>query len=1009
MKGLLAKKQTFIIESEIIFIKSPCFPFTHFCKDKGMFNFERIIFKKGKEDIDDFLLWMKEYQNSLNVYFSAFSESAKREMLKSQNIRNLKDISSLTGSSLQRSPTISNSSEDQIVVKKSFKEIFLLWFMDTHVSDEPIFSRSTEITLRSKNNHVGGSISHVDRNYQNYRSYNILADYFSDPVFLDRLIFSHDILKPPNINLEHYFYLFFVNITVNCFSYDNIEKNEETKISETILMQMIYLLETKYSFRWWVYPDEDYPESTRDFFKFIQRMHTKVQDHDTSIVCKRIFEIIFQDVCKKCFFRTSEFIISYFLKSQIDSEEGGEFQRFVIDDDFLNLPKFRGSIFLKSGNGDECFLDLFYYLLESIDMNSSMFSIIIMRNLQNMFLNHQKTDHAKKNRKQKSFQDIQEEMKKESEQKIFLTLKNEEFWQKNATKVQPSNIIQTILFLKENNLKTNFNLIQNQEMKPHIQHLIVYLLNSFWNFSKSKSSLKLMETVMNYTSSMLVNLIEKINFIKTDENAFFTKIFSFSIQNERFKEFLGQIITYFDRTSERKLDNLNLEILIKMDNMFQKKATNQKITMLHEMIFYLLIWYLYLTHNQTMMGQDKFYSVVMECVIARRKFIINRNQMENQSVVRHGLVGEFSTTEKKEFFKLTNIFANYNPQDLKDAFNEIGVFLQYALLISHHYNWKNVGESLNIHFLNLIHNQESFVIDSQSYNDLKENHSTDQVFTDIQIDIIRIDQLINLIFCFEKFFVEKHKSCGKVYISLNQLYEAAEKCRMHLTKAKYSEMIPLISQTPESKQIQLLVSFLKMKIVSIFQHAQSGSNYPEDAFMMLLIKEKRKTVQLLMSAMNVILSIYIRIKMASSVSEQFVPEHSTIPKNFVLNPLKYAISDALSDHAHWIRMMQKTITSNKELLSFAWMALPGEIGRRFLTDSNIRSLRFDLKLFSRKTNPTNYLDWRMWFATLPHLITQNYDPKSLSKPVAGKVYCLVEMFISKPVDPFLNEAGSSSG
>ena len=1015
MKSLIESKMPMIQDSEIVFFRERGFEFTNI---RGTFvNFKTVIVLRDCHAIDEFHLIMAQYQNDLKIYFEEYSRLKRQLMIQSQKIDQVRSISSLSCGSLQKSPLIEITPDP--IIKKTFNEILNTWFVDTHVSEEPVLSRSTEILIRRNNQNIGGCVVHVDRNYENYRSYHILQNYFSNPELLGKLIFSDDISKPPNINLDHYFYLFLSNITVNCFSFDNISNHEEKKIAETIIMQIIYLLETRFevdNFNWWIFENDMYPENPRDFEIFLKNFSLNFHSNTPAILPKTIFEIIFFDVCKKCFFKTAEFLILFFLKSQCDPEDHQLYERLIDEDDVLFVPKYRQSCYFDPSKGQQCFMEIFKYLVGLVETDSPVYALIIMRNIQNMFLNHHSIVSGRKNKKQKSLQDMQDEMKKDHEQKMRLALKNEEFWKRNATRAQPHNIIQTILSLKEYDIKNKLAQPMEPDVKAQMHVMIVYLLNAFWNYAKSKSSMKIMDTVVEYVSNTLTVLVEKINFVKTDENSFFTKIISYSLQNDRFKTFIGQITNYFDRTIERKIDNLNVELAIKMNNLFETRAKNQNITMLHEIILYLVIWYLYLNHSLTMMGQDKLYGVTLEIVIAKRKFMISRNMKESQAIVRHSMVGDLSCHGKGDFFKIINIFSLFQFHELRVAFDEISVFIQYTLLFSHNFNWTNIRDSLNIHFLNFVHQRETFSVDSKSYYDLNEESSSHLILCDQQINISRIDELINIIFCFERFFIEKNKSCAKVHLSLDELYRAAEKSRVYLERANYQEMTPIVSHTPESKKIQLLISFLKMKIVSLFQLAQTSSSYPEDAFMMLLIQEKRKTIQLLMSVMNVILSIYVRVKIAASVSDQFVSQHESIPKNFVLNPLRYAITDALSDHAFWVRMMQKTITSNSDLLSYAWLALPDKVGRKYLTndlsnlsmEARIRTLSIDLKLFSKKTNPTNYLDWRMWFATLPHLITQNYNPASLSKPILGKVYCLMDLYISKPLDPFQSQAASSS-
>jgi len=270
-----------------------------------------------------------------------------------------------------------------------------------------------------------------------------------------------------------------------------------------------------------------------------------------------------------------------------------------------------------------------------------------------------------------------------------------------------------------------------------------------------------------------------------------------------------------------------------------------------------------------------------------------------------------------------------------------------------------------------------------------------------------------IVFSIEKLLIEKTERKARIFSSIDHLYNAAHDCRTILSSEDMNGLnLNLISHTPESKMIATLFEFVKIKILRLYNMATEESNYPEDAFVILLSNERQKTIEIIQSVLNFIVSVFSRVKMAATITDQTYIKTAIDENNkrvmtsedSVLNPIKYQIKDGLLNHSFYIRMMQKYVKSKEELASFAWFALPYKLAQQMIhtgSDKNkvvslLRSNRVDARCFKKSTNPTNYLAWRMWFASLSFvdntiLLTEN-------RPSNGRVYYITQMMAPQPSD-----------
>ena len=1020
-KSASSGTKTAINESNIIFFQHLCFPFTDVRNGK-CHDLMKLSFTSENESID-LEIWLNEYESILEPYFHSFSLQKRQTMMKKTNNERIEKITNMNSKSTE---SVSETSFSQKPNVKTLSESLLEWFIDSSVSDAPIYSEYTEIELEG----ATYLISHINRNYKNYESFFILKKYLQDPHFMETFIFSNDMQKPPNLNISECFYIYLSNIMINCYAYDNNNENENQKIAETVFLQMIYFLETKYKsfeIEWWIYDQKDDLLIQENYLDFIYDRSNLLYTSANYNVEKKIFTIIFKYLFKKCFFNTIIFMIELFL---LNNKENAFFDKLIEniqEDAFFTISKHRENpivqflLYEKTYSfrkGKECLKRMILSFISEIRNETPGFCILRMRMIQNHFFNERMNTSNGKKKKLKTVQEFKESIDEEFKSNLLTTLENNNYWKNFEIITKEENVIEDFLKLKKNDFSKKIEKMNDVEISDSVSNFISFLLKKVFMFSKSNPMLKIQKTMNEYISLTFLKILDQINWIDTDIDSFFTRILLIISKKDIFKKFLNSVLSYLDRTSVKILSNLEVDINRIFKESYQKKAINKEISLLDEIIFYLLLFHLCEIHfHSKKRKHDDLYLILIHTIEKRKHFFLENHMTEEKSCIKYSFIPEIDFSNSFQINSISQIFDRYDQNELVNIFDHISAYIQLSILFTHHFNWKCLEETVNLKYLQLLKNRNDFVINSKSFQNNISEDDRYNISLDCNFKIYgsEIDLHINVIFMFEQFFLEKYKSMSKISFSLNDLYSIADKCKKKLSKNNYNFASNVTSKTPENMMITYLCSFLKMKILQIFETARQRSHSPENAFMIILSQEKAKTVQIMMTIMNFILSVHSRIKLASALRDHCILEKKDVEysNDFLFNPLKYAVNDSLLKHSFFIRMMQKTLTTS-ELLSFAWIALPDDVAREYFSDSNITTkqkimdLSIDLRLFKMKTNPKNSRDWKLWFLSLPHVVNPNYNIKNYQMPKLGRIYCLNDFFTEKPKNPFLSAASSSN-
>lgn len=899
-------------------------------------------------------------------------------------------------------------------------EKLLEWFCDTNVNQDLLFSRFSTIYFydneQSRNIVNKFIIAHKASDYVNYQKYNLLASYLDDNT-ISRIIPGDNASKLPMLNLSGYLSSYFGAVVVNPYAFENNPQKSYPIICENIFFMMLFVIEYYQLGDIIPWPRVNDNDISIDLIVSHIDEHILYRDINNDFCSEKwIIDEIFNNVCKRCLFSTAKGIIDYFMC--VDNEITAMIQSYfnmvmkqtksrnlvkiVIINEFITGKKTRQ-------DGISCLQYLIYYILFQTYNSSTARFIVALRALQNMYHNINLKSKPQSSASQEN--DLKSKLELEMTRRLLLVLKNKKY-QESIWKYQKEDpLLNNILNLSHFDQREVLNTFKKSTSSTVLIPFVNNLIHILFVFMKEKISDIDQSNVIEYTVKYITKIFSLMNELKTMKPSWFLKcLVKHGIETNNFYvDFIDNICKYYRSLASPDNRRIIQHIYTNLEFYYKQKLNTSLmngISKFHELFRTLIIFRLYYIFET----DDEMPRIIFRLIDDKKDAIIAIQQKEMQKSIVNTRIGMIKTSnEGINLSDVSSIFEKKSTQEMAEYFNVINFFTQLIALFSHHYNWQNASESATCVFLQKLFDNSPTLMGVHSYHDPNEEKSS-MIRINREIDFKLVEEAIFVLMSFEKLIIEKTEKRGDVFSSLSQLYGASEKCRLILSDMGIHQPEECVSHTPESKMIAWMMTFIKHKFLRTYDRALRESRYPEDGFVIILTEEKMSSIELIQSIMNYIISVYARSKLAASVmththikkKDQSEDEMIYNTDDFILNPLKYAIKDALLNHPFHVRMLQLYIKERKIILSKAWLILPYKITREKIGTGNdydktlayLNENSVDVNLFDKKRNPKNYLMWRFWFMNLPFV--DNTILLKHHKPKRGCAYFLTEEFSPMP-------------
>lgn len=906
-------------------------------------------------------------------------------------------------------------------------EKLLLWFVDTNVSEDLIFSRYTAVYLYENGSMTKKTIiCHLDRRFENYQKYNMFLDYISNEKVLKRIIPSTSLSfnKPPMMNLSAYLSTFFYSVMINPYAYENTNESKLSIMYENLFIVLYYLLSAnRIKNDLWSdiveLNEYQYTEYTRFLMEHVIEvfMNESVEISSKSSIERIILYIIFDNVCKRCYFSTCQLLIDIFLK-KTQSELYDIFIEKISKNRLLMEKKkslsdhpifvFLGSSKKTASDGIRAFVSIIRHIFFNISKSSSVKFFVSLRLLQDMVEKHflRQAPSSSLSTRVVGEKQIKEKMDDDLSKLLILFLKNRKMQQ--LLSYDEHDFIVVLMNISCENVQQIVMNFGDEKSRLLLEPLISHLLGHLFVFFNNTSNIQRLaqEVILNYISTFVIKALGKIPDESISEKMFVSIIKRNVCENQHFIGFLREICLYYNDLNEKNIKRINEKIYLLLTKAFEKKVFHEVACV---MILIKICYDIDNPSNEIALKIKKFIHDKQIMVQDEEK-----NKKNTLLIFKH--VGRLNTDIiSADIVSKTNsaaFFDNYTLNDIESCFDVLNIFTQISILFTHHFNWIKIAQSMNHVYLSKINSGETITIDLVSYYDVNETSSEHINISKYDVNIKHIEECMFIVFSIEKLLIEKTERKARIFSSLDHLYNAAHDCRTIL-QSDGPIKFNVISHTPESKMISTLFEFVKIKILRLYMIAMDQSNYPEDAFVVLLSNEKQKTIEIIQSVLNLIVSVFSRVKMAATLTDQTYIQTEQdennkrvmLSEDAILNPIKYQIQDSLLNHAFYIRMMQKHIKNKDELGRYAWFALPCKLTQQLISTGSdskkvialLQENRVDERWFKKTTNPKNYLAWRMWFSSL--VFVNNAILLTENRPYNGRVYYINQLLPTMPAQP----------
>jgi hypothetical protein len=908
---------------------------------------------------------------------------------------------------LQKKDIISLASIDHPQQETEISDFFdgeklLDWFCDTKITNELLFSRFSTIYVYNdeefKNIMHKCIIAHKSADYVDYKRYGLLKDYINE-TSIGRIIPSDHREKLPMLNLSGYLTSFFGAVMVNPYAFENVEQ-EHPQIYENLFFIMVFVIERFQldTIQWFTSIDD---------VNSVDHILPWVEDHvfyrkESESPCEKIIVDEIFNVCKRCLFSTAKGIIDYFMcieneitlaiQSHFDSIIKKTKTRSIVKhpviNEFIAIRKVRQ-------NGEMCIQFIIQFILFQTYQSSTARFLVALKTIQNMYYTI-----VSKSKPSSSNQDVEFRAKLELEmtRRLTLVLKNKKYQESIWHDDEGNPFLNSILNLSHFGQRDALNDFKSSTSKVVLVPFINHLIHVFFVFMKEKVSDVDQNAILEYVVKYITKIFSLMNDLKTMKSSWFLKcMVKHGVEsNTIYVDFIDNICKYYKSLAAPDNRRVIGYIYTHLESLFKQKISTNlgTISKFHELFRTMIILRLFYVFDE----DDEMVRIIHRLIDDKKDAIISIQQKEMQKQIVNVSIGSIKDVEREpQLSDVSSIFEKKSTQDMAEYFDTINFFLQSISLLSHHFNWQNVSESAVSIMLQKAYQNDSFRIGIHSYHDLNEESSS-IVRINRAIHWEHVEESIFMLISFERLIIEKTERKGQVFSSLSQMFAAAERCKNNLKEIGITSPEECISHTPESKMIGWMMTFIKHKMLRTYDRALRESRYPEDGFIIILTEEKMASIELIQSIFNYIISVYSRVKIASSVAMHMhiKQKDQAVSDDFMLNPLKYFIKDALLNHPFHVRMLQLYIKSRSTILSRAWLILPYKVARerigtgsdREKTIAYLEENSVDVDLFDKHKNPKHYLMWRFWFMNLPFV--DNTILLKQHKPARGCAYFLTD-------------------
>ncbi len=950
--------------------------------------------------IEAFKQWITFVVIEMNDCFSEMMQSRLRDAKNMADTSNIISVSRVDSTPTSASSTEMNESDDFFDGEK-----LLAWFIDTNINKDLLFSRFSTIYLFDNNGGIEHKfvIAHNASEYVNYQQYGVLSDYICD-TSIERIIPSEDKKLMPMLNLSPYLFVFLSAVAVNPASFENEPQEMPHVICENLFLMIVYIVERSNISNivpWWrvagsveaEHLQEIPPSITKNVILF--EIGSKM-DHERAVV-----DVVFIDVCRRCLFATSKALIDFFTETNVETT--ATIQSILLKHPLFSdrtkenkncLWQFINGVKKNSQLTTRCLRSILTYLFSETNKHSVARFIVALKIMQSTF--HDITSSRK--RHEPVADNPIEKLEQDFFRRVSLVLKNRRYQEELS--IGGDSLIASLANLSSFGARIAASNVKKSTSKPVMNNIVTNLLGILFGFMKKKLSPIDQNDVMDYISKCITKVFVAMTDPSLMDIGWLRSIIvDHGVKpNVHFVDFIDEICRYYQSLSNPDDSRMIAHISLQFEAFFKNKPVNaNNLTKMHEIARCLVFLRFYYNASET----DELTNIIKRAIEDKKLIFEKIEQKKLQKQMIHDPIGAIYNMPAKTMVADVNVlFDQKRHEDIAESFDVINFFMQLFALSSHHFLWQNVSSSaLNV-ILQRFVDKVPFDIEIQSYYDINEDNSR-TLKRKTRFDVDAIDVAISTLLGFEHFIIEKTNRCGHVFSSLTQMYTAAERCRKFLGAIGITT-IDTLSHTPESKMIAWMMAFIKYIIVSAFDRALRESRYPEDAFAIILSEHKQTTIELCQTIINYIATTYGRVNLAASISR-----HVHIKKtngettkslrdstDFIMNPFKYFIKDALLSHPFHVRMLQIHIKNRQTILSRAWLILPYKIAKEkisangdhektlaYLNENSVR-----VEMFDKQHNPSNYLMWRFWFMNLPFV--DNTILLKQRKPIGGCAYFL---------------------
>jgi hypothetical protein len=969
--------------------------------DHTIRGIDKVFIDHDQSKIELFKQWIAFVIIDINDCFSELFKGKIKDIERKTDQQNVMIISNMDENASMPATEISDFFDG---------EKLLSWFVDTNISKNMLFSRFSTIYISKADGSIEHKfvIGHNAAEYINYQKYGMLRDYVNETAIV-RIIPAEDRNQSPMMNLLNYLFVFFASVTTNPSSFENEPQELSHLVFENMFLMMIYLIERNGlsgRINWWRVCNYTSP---RSLDKISARIQSNVFDHafDKNVDYETIiFRIIFEEISKQCFFSAGTAIINFFLMNtcfetsfiQTAIENNAMFRKKSVKDASNPFVQFVTGSKRNQENGCLCISMIMAFLFNETNRNSVARFIVALRTIQHSY--HEICSKKPTNSTRENVNPI-EKLEQDFFRRVGLVIKNKKYQELLCRSDDGTDFVTSVVRLSSFGAKEAINTLIKNTTKAVLNSVISNVIRAFFLFMTKKLSAVDQNSILDYVAKYMMKIISTMVKIEHIDLVFFNDVaVDHGIkQNGYFSLFFEELCRFCQSLSSQSEDRIIAHLFIQFEACFKNKPANMtNFTKLHEFARSLIL----LRICYMIDSQDEMTSTIKRTISDKRNLFIELEQKKVQRSVSNDPICTITGMQQTLIpSDMASIFECNQTSDITDAFDDMNIFFQTFALLSHHFLWKNVSSSAINIFMQRFYNKSLFDFEIYSYNDINEESSY-TIKKRIRFDVDTFDRDMSLILSFEHFIIEKTGRHAHTLSSLSQMYGVSERCRRHLEEMNIRS-IDLVAHTPESKMIGWMMTFLKAMIARAFDRASKESRYPEDGFAIIISQEKTSTLELMQTVSNYISSIYSRIVLSASISshvhvKQSLDDDKTIydAADFVMNPLKYCIKDALLNHPFHVRMLQIYVKNRSTIISRAWLILPLKVTEKHIGDgrNNEKTLSFinknsvQVELFSKKHNPKNYIMWRFWFMNLPFI--DNTILLKHNKPLKGHAYFLYD-------------------